>query len=263
MALGALIVVAVLAVAAVEGTRFLKARASGDQASQVATSDAKNSSASVPKTDSTAPQQVGTVNPSGPSGSPSLDTSQAAGAVGTGNAATPPAAGSGEPANVVVAPPSLGNPVGQGGGMTSAPKKGSKRNSSLNMVAGGAQNVSSSVGGGQQVGSSPVAGGAGQVGQPAAGNSAANAQEMQEVADQHDKLAARAQAANDSVENLRKQMAAGGNNLRSDISASQARMKMYMQKSEAALNAGDADSAKKYMSLSEREVEKLEAFFGH
>ena len=58
-------------------------------------------------------------------------------------------------------------------------------------------------------------------------------------------------------------MSAGGNNLRSDISASQARMKMYMGKSETALNSGDAETAKKYMSLAEREVEKLEAFFGH
>jgi hypothetical protein len=40
-------------------------------------------------------------------------------------------------------------------------------------------------------------------------------------------------------------------------------MKMYMAKSEAALNAGDQVAAKKYMSLAEREVETLEKFFGH
>jgi hypothetical protein len=36
-----------------------------------------------------------------------------------------------------------------------------------------------------------------------------------------------------------------------------------MTKSEAALNVSDAEAAKKYMSMAEREVEKLETFFGH
>ena len=65
------------------------------------------------------------------------------------------------------------------------------------------------------------------------------------------------------MENLRKQMAAGGNNLRSDISASQTRMKMYMDKFDAAMNAKDLVAAKKYRALAEREVETLEKFFGH
>jgi FtsZ-binding cell division protein ZapB len=95
------------------------------------------------------------------------------------------------------------------------------------------------------------------------GNGAASAQELQELADHHDKLSARAQSADDSVESLRRQMTAGGNNLRSDISTSQSRMKLYMGKFEAALNAGDAEGAKKYMSLAEREVERLETFLGH
>ncbi len=66
-----------------------------------------------------------------------------------------------------------------------------------------------------------------------------------------------------SVENLRKQMAAGGNNLRSDISASQTRMKMYMDKFDAAMNAGDPVAANKYMEMAEHEVETLEKFFGN
>ena len=58
-------------------------------------------------------------------------------------------------------------------------------------------------------------------------------------------------------------MAASGNNLRSDVSASQTRMKMYMDKFDAAMNAGDPVAAKKYMGLAEREVENLEKFFGN
>jgi len=264
MALGALIVVAVLAVAAIEGTRFLKARASGDQSSQVTTSAANNSVAVTPgnsTTGATPQEQVGGANPPTASGSPSPDASQTSSTVGAGNATTPPAIGSAPPASLAAGSPSPNNPVNQGGGKASAPK-GTKHNAPANMAGGGTQNVTTPVGGGEQLNSPPAAGG-GQVGQPAAGNGAASAQELQELADQHDKLSARAQSANDSVESLRKQMSAGGNNLRSDISASQARMKMYMGKSETALNSGDAETAKKYMSLAEREVEKLEAFFGH
>jgi len=98
---------------------------------------------------------------------------------------------------------------------------------------------------------------------PPAANSAANAQEMEELGDLQTKLEVRAETENNNVENLRKQMAAGGNNLRSDISASQSRMKVYMDKFSAALSAGDPVAAKKYMGMAEREVETLEKFFGH
>ena len=98
---------------------------------------------------------------------------------------------------------------------------------------------------------------------PPSASSSTNAQELEELADQQAKLSARAEAANESVESLRRQMASSGNNLRSDIVTSQSRMKMYMEKSESALNSGNADAAKKYMSMAEREVDKLEAFFGH
>jgi septation ring formation regulator EzrA len=57
-------------------------------------------------------------------------------------------------------------------------------------------------------------------------------------------------------------MAAGGNNLRSEISASQTRMKMYMDQFDKAMNAGDPVAANKYMGLAEREVENLEKFLG-
>jgi hypothetical protein len=40
-------------------------------------------------------------------------------------------------------------------------------------------------------------------------------------------------------------------------------MRMYMDKFDAAMNAGDPVAAKKYMGLAEREVETLEKFFGH
>jgi hypothetical protein len=39
-------------------------------------------------------------------------------------------------------------------------------------------------------------------------------------------------------------------------------MEQYMSKADAAINAGDAEAGKKYADLAEREVEKLEKFFG-
>jgi FtsZ-binding cell division protein ZapB len=132
------------------------------------------------------------------------------------------------------------------------------------MAGGGQANPNSSSPGGEQYNPAAAPGGGNPGGsQPSAGAPNANAQELQELSDLHDKLSSRAQSANDSVETLRRQMTAGGNNLRSDISASQSRMKNYMGKFESALNSGDVDSAKKYMSLAEREVDKLEAFLGH
>jgi len=117
--------------------------------------------------------------------------------------------------------------------------------------------------GGEPAASTPEPGDSGQVAQPAAEDSAAHAKEMEELDDLHTKLSVRAQTEDTNVENLRRQMAAGGNNLRSDISASQTRMKLYMNKFDAAMNAGNATAARKYMGLAEREVENLEKFFGH
>ena len=256
MTLGALIVVAILAVAAVEGTRFLKARAGGDQNVQTTTTDSTH--AVTPST----PAANSQTQTSAPASSP--DAGQTAAGGGAGNAASPPVA-SGAPAGTISDSPSTQPPPNPGGNTASAQKKGPRnRNLPANLAAGGGQNVSAPAGGGAgQVVSAAESVAPGQVAQAAAGNNAANAQELAELTDQHDKLAVRAQSENDSVENLRKQMAASGNNLRSDISASQSRMTMYMTKSEAALNAGDPVAAKKYMSLAEREVETLEKFFGH
>jgi hypothetical protein len=250
MTLGALIVVAILAVAAIEGTRFLKARAGGDQTAQPATTDSTHAIAPSTPAANTQTQTIAPAS-SAVAGSANPDASQAATAGSAGNAASSPVA-SGGPAGAISGAPSAQISSNPGGNTASSQKKGPKnRNPLAKLAAGRGQALSAS----ESVG-------AGQVAQASTGNIAANAQELAELTDQHDKLAVRAQAENESVENLRRQMSAGGNNLRSDISASQSRMKMYMAKSEAALNAGDPVAAKKYMSLAEQEVETLEKFFG-
>ena len=263
MALGALIVVAVLAVAAVMGTRFLKARASGDQTSQVTT--AANNSISVapgnPSTDATA-QQTGAPGSTAVSATPAAAAGQANGAFGAGNTPTPPV-GSEASANPLAAAPSTANPVNPanplGNPTATSPRPRKFRNSFGNQAAGG-QSASPPAGGGAaQVVNPPSGGGV----QAPTGNSDASAQQLAELGDLHEKLSVRATSANEGVEALRKQMETGGNNLRSDISASQTRMKMYMDHFDAAMNARDPVAAQKYMNLAEHEVERLERFLGH
>jgi uncharacterized protein YicC (UPF0701 family) len=103
--------------------------------------------------------------------------------------------------------------------------------------------------------------GAGQAAQAAAEN-AAVAKELEELEDRMTPLAGRANAVKDSVEHLRQQQERAGFSLRQDISASLSSMERYMDKADAALNSRNPEATKKYMDLAEREIEKLEKFFG-
>jgi serine/threonine-protein kinase len=91
---------------------------------------------------------------------------------------------------------------------------------------------------------------------------AAAAKALEELEDRITPLEGRAGAVKDSVDHLRQQQQSAGYSLRQDISASESNMEQYMGKAQEALNARNAQSAKKYMDLAEREVEKLEKFFG-
>ncbi len=75
-------------------------------------------------------------------------------------------------------------------------------------------------------------------------------------------LAARALAIRHSLENLRQQQSQQGVSLRPDIAAASNRMDSFMLEAQSALNAGDPASARRNMDLAEREIDKLEAFFG-
>ena len=252
MTLGALIVLAVIVLAATQLPRFMKTHASGDQTAQVTTPAAPNTGTpNSPTVDSSAPGLTGSTSPSTASTSPAPGATLSNGGP-AGSNGSPASVGPGTSVSASSGLPSTENPPNRGGRVAHFANK-----SPMNQVT-----PPNSAGGGQVV-SSPVPGGAGQVAQPPAENKAVSAQELEELTEQHDKLAVRAQTENNDVENLRKQMAAGGDNLRSDVSASQTRMKMYMNKFDAAMNAGDPVAAKKYMDLAEREVEKLEKFFGH
>jgi len=96
----------------------------------------------------------------------------------------------------------------------------------------------------------------------AAAEDAAAAKELEELEDRMTPLEGRAVAVKDSVDHLRQQQESAGYSLRQDISASASNMQQHMGKAQDALNAKNPQAAKKYMDLAEREVEKLEKFFG-
>lgn len=85
---------------------------------------------------------------------------------------------------------------------------------------------------------------------------------IQELQERMVALGARASTAKESVENLRRQQQSQGLNLRADIGAALNRMEQYMNRADAALVARDPDAAARNMELAEREVDKLDKFLG-
>jgi serine/threonine-protein kinase len=260
IAVVSLLVLAILVVAAWQVPRLVRSHFGGHETAQATTPPAPG--AAQPDGSTPAPgatPQTGDASASVPSGA-APGASVPAGSAPGGNAlptSGPP--GSAAAGNAGGNPPTIGpaNSAGASPAAASASRGGKAAHvsgkSALNQAAG-------------QAGSQPVVSATEQEAQPSAQAPAtqpANSQEMEELEDLHGKLSVRAQSENENVENLRKQMAASGNNLRSDISGAQTRMRMYMDKFDAAMNAGNAAAAKKYMSLAEREVETLEKFFGH
>ena len=75
-------------------------------------------------------------------------------------------------------------------------------------------------------------------------------------------LGVRAGAVKSSLENLRRQQARSGLGLRSDMAASEQRMDYRLGEAEAAMQRGDAASAKRALGAAEREVSTLEKFLG-
>jgi serine/threonine protein kinase len=85
---------------------------------------------------------------------------------------------------------------------------------------------------------------------------------LQEVREQLVDLSARAGAVRNSLGYLKRSQAANGMSLRGDMAAAESRMNSLMEGANAALNARDAASAKKFTDSADREVEKLEKFLG-
>jgi hypothetical protein len=84
-----------------------------------------------------------------------------------------------------------------------------------------------------------------------------------ELETQVDQLSNRAAAINSSLDRLQQQQSAAGFGLRGDMVAKQASMKGNLNKAEEAIQQQDAVRTKKYLDLTERDVDALERFLGH
>ena len=75
-------------------------------------------------------------------------------------------------------------------------------------------------------------------------------------------VSARASTARNSLQTLQRSQAASGLNLRADITEAASLASSYLEGANAALNAGDAASARSFTEKAERQVEKIEKFLG-
>lgn len=247
MTLGALVAIVVIVLAATQLPRLFKAKAGGaEQAAQLAASTATSSSppATQPANASTSQQQP--LPPVSEPAPPSV-ASASQGATTAGQPGQPSEQLQGSNNPMTQPPPAGGSKkrlARASQGETTA------HNGQINQAGGQA---------GQTLGEAAAP--SSQAAQAAAQNAAA-AKELEELEDRMTPLAGRANAVKDSVEHLRQQQERAGFSLRQDISASSSSMERYMDNADAALKARSPEAAKKYMDLAEREIEKLEKFFG-
>jgi len=87
-------------------------------------------------------------------------------------------------------------------------------------------------------------------------------QQLEELDHNLDQLSSRQISVNSSLDALQRQQAAQGLGLRGDIVSAQARVQANMAKAQAAIQAKDPKTAKKYLDLAEPDIEKLEKFLG-
>jgi hypothetical protein len=99
--------------------------------------------------------------------------------------------------------------------------------------------------------------------EPMPGVQPAPAINRDDVERQVDQLSNRAAAVNGSLERLQQQQSAAGYGLRGDMAARQASMNTNLSKAESAMERGDLATAKKRVDMAESDAEALEHFLGH
>ena len=235
MALGAVLALAVLAVAALQLPKWYKARAGApaEQTKEAAPAD------------TSAPAQS-------PTPAPAADTAaQPAAAPATSDATPPPPAQPAEAApaasSVATAPSSAPPPA--------APKRLIRQRA----APGGA--AASAVAGSAPAAEAPP--------QPTslapsapAQSAAPAAKALDEARDRLDNLAPRANALNSSLQHLEQQQKAQGFGMRGDIATSWRRMEGLLDQAQDAIKAGDAARANTRLEQAEKEADKLDKFLG-
>ena len=99
--------------------------------------------------------------------------------------------------------------------------------------------------------------------EPMPGVQPAAAINRDDVERQVDQVSNRAAAVNGSLERLQQQQSAAGYGLRGDMAARQASMNTNLSKAESAMERGDLATAKKRADMAESDAEALEHFLGH
>jgi len=250
MTLGALVTIVVLAVGAMQLPRLFKTKAGGAGQAPPQTTSTETSSP-------TPPAQPTNVGENQQQPSPALSAPALPSPTTTAQGGT----ASGQPTETSEPLRGSSSPMAQ----TPAPGGSRKR------TARGPQGQPSATNGQAGLAGGPAAQAPGEAAAPSGqaapamqvpAENAAAAKELEELEDRMTPLAGRATAVKDSVEHLRQQQERAGYSLRQDISASLSSMEQYMGKADVALNSRNPEGAKKYMDLAEREIEKLEKFFG-
>jgi hypothetical protein len=85
---------------------------------------------------------------------------------------------------------------------------------------------------------------------------------LRDLETENDQLDSRAAAVEASLETLEHQMQQSGLGLRGDMVAARNSMRVNLQRSKQAIDGQDIDSARHYLDLAHRDVEKLEGFLG-
>ena len=93
-------------------------------------------------------------------------------------------------------------------------------------------------------------------------NTRENAQQIEQIRDDIDQLAARAGSVNESLDRLKQQQAAAGYGLRGDMAGRQESMKINLSRAQDAAEKGDSAKAKKYADKMTSDLETLEKFLG-
>jgi tRNA A-37 threonylcarbamoyl transferase component Bud32 len=222
--LGAVIVLVVLVAAAFEVPRHARTAASRQQAS------ATTSNAAPAATPATSVDTSAVPAPNAPAAdAPPANTAAASGNPADANppaAATQPTPATSQPASMASAQPS-------------SPRHKPKAPDSSTPATPAQSNPTASM-------------------QPPAPDPA----QLQALDLESDQLSGRASSVVASLDTLQRQQAAQGLGLRGDMVASKQRMETYMSKAQAAIQARDADGARKYLDLAGAEVEKLEKLLG-
>ena len=261
IALGAFIVVAVLFAAGLYLPGHLKTLAgAGKNSLPAQQSQPADSSASIPASPASTTPGDSTATPTSatpiPPDTSSATPTSASGASATPSGAQTPQAGQSSPdasstssapasdATSSTAPATSSNSAGQ------PPKKPASSKAKKN-----AQSARQS----RDVVPPTSSGSAAQASQEQA-EAAAQAEEVEQKFTEVD---SRSTAATQSLDNLKRQQAASGYGLRSDIVSAEERMKADLNKAQYYMQKQDSKNAKKYLDMADAELQTIEKFLGH